>query len=244
MFTVTPNPDARISAYANSNLVQSASFKKSDGCYHYVNAGQKVACGGLIKALEWQFYPNYKNNRSKRKWKRTKVRGSTKEQGKIVDSGITKVVGTGKRPARLHKMSAALLDYWKVAKHTLQAAQLPVVVGQWNKMTQADLITRNEADGSLWLWEIKTGFPVGGFRHQGTMRHTKDVPCTKYNIWQLQLHYTKLALQAAGVEITHSRIIQIYTKEKKLQIKVHEPADWLLDLPRIVPQKIHKPKVL
>lgn len=227
-FSVVKEVHPSLQVYATSPLIKSTSFDESDGCYSYVSHGQRVKCGGLIKTLERKFYAHYKDNRSKRRVRSTKIRGSNKTQGKLVDSQLLHYVYTGKTPKRCSKMTSALLDYWKSKGHVLQASQLPVVLHSWNKMTQADVITRNKM-GQLCLWEVKTGVPVGGFRKQDNFNAPwQNVKCTKYNIWQLQMHYTRTGLVEGGLPIAEANVIQVYsTKDKGIQIKVHEEEKWL-----------------
>jgi len=218
--------------HAATRTIQSATFDKEDGKYHYWKTGNTFASGGLLSTLKYNYYPHYQENRSKRKWKKTNIRGSTCAQGKLVDKQIGEytIAGGKGRPKRVTSMASALLGYWEAMGHIPQVAQLPVEITRWNRMTQADYITR-APDGRLWLWEVKTGFPVGGFRKQGEFKgEFKGVSCTKYNIWQLQLHFTREGLKKAGVDISESRIIQVHSdKSKKMTIIVHEPKSWIAD---------------
>lgn len=238
------NPHQSIANYAQTPIVRSARFDDNDGRYHYARHGQHVACGGLVKTLEYRFYPKYKDSK-RRRAKGTRVRGSNKKQGKLIDSQLLQYVQVGKKPKRCSNMTTALLDYWHNKGHTLEASQLPVELSQWNKMTQADIVTSTK-NGELHLWEVKTGFPVGGYREQKEQPFFSAplhrVPCTKYNIWQLQLHYTKQGLIEQGLPIAHAHVIQVYSKDRKLEVKVREQEPWLKDAPKQHAQ--HKPVVL
>ena len=201
----------------------------------FSKAGGTIKCGGLINTLKYRYYPKYKDNRSKRNWKKVKVKGSSSSQGKAVDKQVAASI-TGKAPR--HPMAKALLDYWHSIGHELQAAQVPVeLTDGWMKLTQADVITKDTKTGKLWVWEVKSGQPTGLFVQQGNfLGLLSDVKCTKLHIWHLQLHYTKLALLAAGVNIEEARVIQI--KENRgegLKIKVHEQPEWTKKIPRMCP---------
>jgi hypothetical protein len=248
-FAVVKNAHPALTAYVHTPVVQSASFSEQDDRYHYTKHGQRIACGGLVQTLKYRFYAHYKDNRSKRRTG-TRSRGSNKAQGKLVDSQLLHYVHVGKRPKRCTKMTQALLNYWSEHGHTLEAAQLPVELVQWNKMTQADVITRK--NNQLYMWEVKTGFPIGGFRKQAVFAAPlQRVPCTKYNIWQLQMHYTMQGLRQQGLPIKQGCVIQVYSKDKQMQVKVHKEADWLSNAPSIAGQtvvtstkKTHTPVVL
>lgn len=232
-FAVSKNASPALGAYLQLPVVKSASFSEADDRYHYTKHGQQVACGGLVQTLKYRFYQHYKDNRSKRR-KGTRVRGSNKKQGKLVDAQLLQYVHVGKKPKRCTKMTTALLDYWHSKGHTLEAAQLPVELVQWNKMTQADVITRK--NNQLYMWEVKTGFPIGGFRKQAFFSAPlHKVPCTKYNIWQLQMHYTMQGLRQQGLPIKAGNVIQVYSKDGKMQVKVHEEEPWLKQAPSCAP---------
>lgn len=234
-YSVTPNHlhHALDSYVKNSIVVKTARFNALEGKYCYARGGgPEVMCGGLLTTLRSHFYPHYKDNRSKRRWKHTRVRGSSASKGKQVDRDVVMYTQTRQVHPSCSPFAVKLFEYWRDLRHVPQAAQLPVEIPSWYKLTQADFITM-DPDGRLWLWEIKTGAPVGGFRQQGNLRGlTTEVKCTKYNIWQLQLHYTRRALEVAGIPIAESRIIQIYQERGgNFIIKVHVPAEWTKKLP-------------
>jgi hypothetical protein len=111
------------------------------------------------------------------------------------------------------------------------AAQVPVRIDAW-RMTRADVLTRDDKSGKLWMWEVKTGMAASLHDKQGTMRIIAGhVPCTKANAWQLQCEYTRRALvEQAGLPIVGARVIQIYESRKpgnEIEVKEHRTAPWL-----------------
>lgn len=213
--------------YLMSPVPQSARFVEDQG-YMYQKAGREITVGGLINALKYRYYPHYKDNRSRRKWKSTNIKGSSSSNGKKVDSQIALACQGEKPKGKPNAMAVRLLQYFqKELGHVLQAGQVPVEIpGGWFKMTQADLLTLDPKTGKLYLWEIKTGFPVGFHVKQGVFKNIEgNVDCKKLHIWHLQLHFTKLALQAAGVEVEEANVIQIYEDKgkKDFVVKVHSP---------------------
>jgi hypothetical protein len=212
--------------YLMTPVAQSARYVDDKG-YMYNKAGRDISVGGLVNALKYRYYPHYKDNRSKRKWKSTKIKGSSASKGKKVDSEIA-LACQGPIKGKQNPMAARLLQYFqKELGHVLQAGQVPVELpGGWMKMTQADLLTLDPKTGKLHLWEIKTGFPVGFHVKQGKFMGIEgNVDCKKLHIWHLQLHFTKLALRAAGVEVEEANVIQIYEEKnnKEFVVKVHSP---------------------
>jgi hypothetical protein len=234
---------ASIQAHCKTRFCQSVSIVKGSNQkykkYRFFHAGMTHEGGGVIGLLERRFYPHYETNRSRRNHKNVMVRGSNSNLGKTVDRQLcawTVLGGAGKRPKRLNKLAGALMKYLEDIGHTAQAAQFPAVIPNVLplRMTQADLITK-DGFGRMWLWEVKTGFPVGGFRKQDVFQgritdaNGMSVPCTKYNIWQLQLHFTRLALESAGIHIDEARVIQVFENKAKagVQIKVHPQPEWV-----------------
>jgi hypothetical protein len=206
-------PAARLAEYLQTELPRTLCFDDEMERYAYMRYGTRHFAGGLHRRLRARYYPHYRDNRSRRKWRTTQIRGSTAAQGKRVDREICEAVGAA--PGRgLHAYTQRILRHWREAGHTLRAAQVASDVRTLQCMTQADAITTGP-DGRLWLWEIKTGVPVGFLRQQGMMRAPlQDVKCTKANQWQLQLHYTRRGLEAAGVPIAEARILHVYEKKR------------------------------
>lgn len=82
------------------------------------------------------------------------------------------------------------------------------------------------------------GAPVGLYRAQGMFHdNLKDIKCTKFHIWHLQLHYTRMALEAAGVQIAEARVIQIHDHKQypEFKLKVHKPPEWVSRIPKLPP---------
>jgi len=221
-----------LSVYLKSELVKSAHFDPERKCYVVKRNGAIQNCAGLKSALKKRYYSHYRDNRSRRKWKSVQVKGSSSAQGKRIDKELSWACA-GKLD-QCHPMTTALLAYWEKNGHTLVAAQVPVAITAFGgRVTQADILTVGP-ENELYVWELKTGMPVGFNRTQQYFSKgsgADTVKCTKLNIWHLQLVYTVNGLKAAGVPVAHARIIQIYDHKKKgLEIKVHEPPSWINEL--------------
>lgn len=229
-----------LAAYLESEVPRTTRYSEETKCFHYTKGERDVQCGGIHTWLRTLFYPHYKNNRSRRNHGSVAIVGSSHKQGVLVDTQLQMLAEGKTIPAKkLNKMTAALVAWFCERGHELQAGQVPVELAQgWSRMTRADLITRCKADGRLWLWEIKTGFPVGFFREQGKFANAplKDVPCTQKNIWLLQLHYTHQALCTMArlpIEADCSRVLQVYAKKRgeglpaQLIIEEHQAPAWL-----------------
>lgn len=224
-----------LARYLTSDVPQSARFEEGDHCFHWNRAHMPLKGGGIHKWLKARFYPHHEKKTGKRD-KRTKLVGSSTQQGITVDNQLALAV-EGQKPRRWSAMTRALLDWWKQRGHTLQACQVPVqlVTQSWEspRMTKADVITRCEHDGTLWLWEVKTGAPIGlNTKHEFfKAAPLQDVPCTERHIWFLQLHYTHQALETmAGLHIDGgARVIQVHARkgQRNLIIEEHAPPAWL-----------------
>lgn len=248
--------DASLATHVHSKPIQSArlvQLSKKYAKYSFNNYGQQVQCGGVHKLIKSKHFPSYKDNRSRRA-RGTQVKGSSKQKGKRVDRELALAV-EGRLPMmkKHDPFTDRLLAYFSSIGHTLQAAQVPCEL-PGPKMTQADLITQDHFH-CLWLWELKTGMPVGFHMTQGVLRNVplmcqhcgalgraaKCAQCgkpnagyvdsKKLNQWHLQLHYTRQALVKAGVRISQSRVIQIYQHAKKgIVIEVHQPPAWIANV--------------
>lgn len=234
LFTSVPTDklEPSLARHLASTTAQTARFDPVGETYMVQKAGGMRSCGGLIQMLKSRYYPGYKEKRSKRNWKRTNIKGSSAAQGKRVDAQIAAHVascgGGGVLPEHMNPLAKALLNHLLSSGHEMQAAQVPVEIPDKLKLTQADLITLK--DGKLWLWECKTGAPTGFYNKQGKFKGDvlSDVDATKPNIWHLQLHYTRMALEAAGVEIAEAHVIQVHEERKRegQVVKVYPQPEW------------------
>lgn len=167
---------------------------------------------GLTKFLRKTFYKHYK--RPTRYLKHRVKLASSKATGKRVDKEIfTKI--SGKKPRgklarrQLHPLTTAIFRYWTARGLTPVAAQVPVQLPELNVMTQADVIVEDR-QGQLWMHEIKTGY-CGMKSSQGTFAaQFRNVPCTKGNQWDLQRHFTDVALCRRGLPLAGSKVINAY----------------------------------
>lgn len=220
-----------LTAHIASDFGQRAGYNAARGSYQAPVQGRSVLLCGLVAKVRARHYPHHQANRSRRRHSRVNVRGSSSAQGKRVDHELQSAV-VGHPVRRQHPMTSCLLAYWESKGHRLVACQVPVRVRDFFMcMTEADVLTTDSA-GRLWLWEVKTGAPVGFHRRQGTLQHVRgaEVPCNGQALWQLQLHYTRRALEAAGVAVANARVIQVHGQRKKgagLEVVVHEPPEWV-----------------
>lgn len=228
LFTRAPdNLHPSLQAYLNSTVPKTARLDPSSGKYDYVKDGARHQCGGIHRALKRIFYPNYKETRGRRA-RGVKVKGSSKREGTAVDRQLGLRVA-GKKASKESAKTKLLINFWISLQHTLQAAQVPVEIAACGKMTKCDVITK-DAEGRLWCWEVKCGFPTNLFRKQGNFIAPpfQHVECTKLNMWHLQVHYTADALCKAGVPIYQYRVIQVFEQDKDLRVRVHPVPAWLL----------------
>lgn len=222
-----------LTAYLQSPFVRSACYATDTQCFTYQDEqGVPRQAAGLLSFLRATYYPHYVEGAvplSGKAWKHGKP--SSVEQGIRVDNDMEALVRGG-RADGLHPLSAALLAHWQAKGHSVVAAQVPVRIDA-HRMTRADVITRHDLTGKLWLWEVKTGMSASLRDKQGTMRAIPgaEIPCNKANCWQLQCEYTRRALvEQAGLPIAGARVIQVYEGRKRgaaIEVKEHRTAPWL-----------------
>jgi hypothetical protein len=108
-------------------------------------------------------------------------------------------------------MTEALFRYWTARGLTPVAAQVPVQLPELNVMTQADVIVEDR-QGQLWMHEIKTGY-CGMREKQGNFTaQFSNIACTKGNQWDMQRHFTDIALCHRGLPLVGSKVINVYQK--------------------------------
>ena len=189
--------------------------------------GSRKIYGGLVFAIEKTSKTNYNAEERHKRRKTTKKKGSTRDLGKKVHGEILRkllplpsvapaleITKTGTKKRRrapkvkpLHVLTQAILKYWADHGHRLQACELPVHIGEFNKVSQVDAITL-DSFGRLCLWEVKTGHTSG------------SKGAEKVKLWQLQRHWLHQSCVAAGIEINASRVIQAYVDDTKGDVTV------------------------
>lgn len=216
--------DPTLAAHLASPFVQSVQFNDDFECYTYVKHGVRVHCGGLINKVRREYYPHYKRTRRRRK---TNKKGSSTVLGKRVDNQVEAYLTQRTKPGNV--LARRVLHYLlKEQGHTLQACQVPVFVKRYKCVTQVDLLTLDAKD-RLWMWELKTGYP--NMRSQGTLKKL-DVRNSRLSHWELQRHYTALALKQHKVNVYKSAVLHVYSeykpKEKRtvVSIKARRAASW------------------
>ena len=212
--------------HLKTEFARKARYNARRKSYEAPIMGRMTPHCGLVARIKKRHYEHHKSNRSKRKHGTVDLCGSTSALGKRIDREIAQPAN-----AKHHGMTKSLRAHWELNGHRIVACQVPVRVPNFPYcMTQADVMTRDNL-GRLWLWEVKTGVPVGFNRKQGhlTAVDGAPVPCNWPAIWQLQLLYTERALRAAGVPVVGSRVIQIHGRRSKkghFEVKVYEPPGW------------------
>jgi len=197
-----------VAAYLSRDFAKQAKYDRKNKCYIAPIQGRMTKHCGLIKKITSR---------------------SSSALGMRIDKEL--IMECGAKPKKKkHVLTSALLNYWNGVGHKLVTCQLPVTVRDFPTcMTQADVITI-DPEGHLWLWEVKTGMPVGFYLKKGFLNyvHGDPVPCTGMEVWQLQLLYTQRAVCNAGIPIRHARVIQVHEQRKgPVVLKVHEPPKWV-----------------
>jgi hypothetical protein len=220
-----------VSTYLKHPLIASIEFDAKQRAYTIMERGCRSKRRGLISSLQAKYYPDYERSiRSNNRGVRAS-QGSSKTQGITVDKQLAAHITLRKPPK--NALALALIEYWDANNFQLIAAQVPTYVRQFDCVTQCDVLAYNASDQTLWMFEVKTGYPTGGFRKKGTLNTegaVGDVPSTVYNHWQLQRHFTHIGLVDYGLDVKESRVIQVFKRKKKIVVKVHENPGWCEEL--------------
>lgn len=189
-----------------------------------------VAKVGLLRKLKNRFYHEYV--RSTRRTKTIK-KSAGKKVGLVAHTYVEKSVQfKGKLPPRCSKHAKAVLCWWKENGHELQGAELPVHMKQNGIITRGDFFTvkrKGTLSGfpELWYWELKCGWSPAIDKKKGYMNQPLDhVPCSLFNIYELQRQWTHWAFEEElGMKIHASRVIHVYEHER----------DGMIVVPRDIP---------
>jgi hypothetical protein len=120
---------------------------------------------------------------------------------------------------KLHTYTQQLVRFWDKKGMKPVAAQLFVPLPSLGKATQADVIVV-DAQGQLWMHEIKTGWVGVTNTHGSFSGALEHVKYSKAAAWDLQRHYTAQGLLSAGLPLAGSRVVHIYEDQKRNEIKV------------------------
>lgn len=224
MYALTKaNPNKNLVDYLSNKVIKSIAF--NGHAYSYTDAlGKPRQCGGLLSKLKSIYYPEFevKKRQYKRKGKKNLKGASTRQIGITIDKQIQAYVKIGKRPKNL--LAVALVEYLeKECKQKIQAAQVPVMVKGLGRVTQADIITEDEA-GNLYMVEVKSGYNQR--KAQGVLLGT-DVPSSTKNHWELQRHFTHKGLVEGGLNLKASYIVNVYTEGKGITVKKRKNPSWV-----------------
>ena len=229
MHALTPlDPNPALVAYLEKPLIKSIGFNGFK--FSYTVNGHTFYTGGIHSKLKSIFYPEFeiKLRQYRRKGKSNKKKGSTKAQGIAIDRQLKEYVKSGEKKKPRNMLAKAVIAYIEDhCKSSIQAAQVPVFLKQFNIVTQADLIIQSPK-GELMMLELKSGY--NSARAQGTIRGLPDVPNTIKNQWELQRHYTEKGLLEGGLPINGSYIINVYGEDKGVSVKKRKNPDWVKQL--------------
>jgi hypothetical protein len=225
-FIVTKNladVSASLKSYINQEAVRTSKFDRKLRQYTYMKNGLLHKSKGLTNYLRKTFYSHFKISK-RRHTKETQGRNlkksSSKRLGKLVDRQIGNLISGRKlrKGTQWHPLTLAIARHWEATGVKPVASQLPVQIPSLGIMTQADVIVQDN-QGNLYMHEIKTG-SVALNIVKGTFQPPfQKIPCTKAAQWDLQRHFTDMALRQQGLEITSSKVIHAYEKKEHQKSK-------------------------
>jgi hypothetical protein len=199
--------------YINQEWFQTSSFDKKLKHYTYATKDEGTQhCKGLNKFLKQSFYNTHRiTKRRFGKSKSYKKKASSKSIGKRVDKEISSIIMMKKSTKKsLHPLTEAIVKYWEKNNLTPICSQLFVKIPKTPRMTQADVIVKDNKTGDLIMHEIKTGYVGVGIEKGKFTFPFNKFKCTKGNIWDLQRHFTEVALRENGLDIKTSYVIHAY----------------------------------
>lgn len=208
--------------------------------------------GGLHNRLRTKFFgkrdlPKVQNlvsvfgfdllySKQDRKWKGKPLQlPSSKGDGSKADKQLEAAIAKGAFPdASSSDYARSVWEHWASIGHVPILSQLPVVLTKANVCTAGDYFTRCEADGTLHLWELKTGWPLplvsekeASHWFSAPLDGVKDTP---QNRWQLQVEMTRIAYEREmGMKIDACHVIHAWL-ERRLGYDVYATKVKVLSL--------------
>ena len=214
--------------YLDTPKATSFSYNKRKKCFGYFPASyssKKIYRGGVHRWIKRNALPkHYKEIRRRRA---TQKKGSTRKIGSRVDDELTWVWKTSllkteaakkrrRNKKKLHRFTTKILSYFEQNGHTIVHTQTPAFLPKLKKATQADVLTK-DLDGKLYGWEVKTGWPPGGYRSQYFLNRrvvgAQKVSATKFNQWEIQRFLTFEALKKGGVKLHSSNVLHVWSQD-------------------------------
>jgi hypothetical protein len=213
MFAISKNHNNEsLHKYINQEWFQSSSHDKKTKLYQYTTAQDGIMyCKGLNKFLKQSFYKTHKI--TKRRFGKKKIyqkKASSKPLGKRVDKEISFIISGKSKRKPLHPLTGSIVDFWNKNNLTPICSQLFVKIPKTPRMTQADVIVKDNKTGDLIMHEIKTGYVGVGIEKGKFESPFNSFKCTKGNIWDLQRHFTEVALRENGLNLKTSYVIHAY----------------------------------
>jgi hypothetical protein len=220
MYAIVPKKaNKNLLNYVSKPIIKAIAFNGNS----YTLNGKCV--GGLLPALTKKYYPDYLQKKRQHRGKRLR-KASTRKQGIAIDNQLEAYVRDGKRPR--NQLAKAIVAYLEdQCGHTIQAAQMPVVIRFFDgiRISQADIITEDSA-GRLYMVEVKSGYNQS--RSQGVLTDVEgDVDNNRKNHWELQRHYTHRGLVEGGLPIEASYVLNVYQEGKRVTVKKRKNPAWV-----------------
>jgi len=211
---------------------------------------------GLHRAMRYRFFHGQDPDpfRPPSKGVAPKRKASSKNCGDRADRALEASILSGQAPPDAGKKGAspyatAVWNWWKEHHHQPVLAQLPVVYTHTNVATAGDYFTLHTCpithNKTLWLWELKTGWPQHKDKPDVMGEPLSHVWLTPENKWLLQLTLTRLGYErelGLKISINYARVINVYAEREgtnktdpvytyKVRIlgpKEANPVDWPL----------------
>ena len=216
--------------YCNHPEIKRASFDKDSERHVYVTKnGSERLCKGLHSYIWTTFVPrDYKQPTRKRsKSINYKKKSATATIGRRVSKCIEGYVArngdiplpprnsASKISKRVYNFFLAIINWLSNNGYEIQVAELPVIFDKLDRMTRADLVTKDRTGKRLVVWEIKCGWPPAAERHKKKFKKPLDgVSCAAFNKWFIQAIYTNAGLKNRGLDSVSVKILHCWEEEE------------------------------
>lgn len=220
-------------------FLQQVRIDPSTGCIRC--PASDTPMGGLHRCMRQRFFRNQAPPEYAVRSGTPLRKCSSKQEGSRADAALDAAIESGQAPPDAGRRGASIYasgvwQWWRENGHRPVLSQLPVVIPHAWVATAGDYFTVHTCPltgtETLWLWELKTGWPQTQKSPNAMSAPLDHVWITPDNRWLLQLCLTREAYRRElklEVPLSRCRVIQAYQERPRCKNGPYECKVRILD---------------